>query len=209
MRIFETEIAGRPFRVEIGEVAQLAKGSAMIRYGETSVLAIAAASKKPREGMDFFPLSVDYEEKQYAVGKIPGGFLKREGRPSEKAILNSRLIDRPIRPLFPKGFRNDVQVVTTVMSVEQDNAPEIAAMIGASIALSISDIPFDGPTGSVAVGLIDGEFILNPTEAQREVSDLSLTVAGTKDAIMMVEAGANEVSEETMLEAILDRKSVV
>ena len=203
MRIFETEIAGRPFRVEIGEVAQLAKGSAMIRYGETSVLAIAAASKKPREGMDFFPLSVDYEEKQYAVGKIPGGFLKREGRPSEKAILNSRLIDRPIRPLFPKGFRNDVQVVTTVMSVEQDNAPEIAAMIGASIALSISDIPFDGPTGSVAVGLIDGEFILNPTEAQREVSDLSLTVAGTKDAIMMVEAGANEVSEETMLEAIL------
>lgn len=203
MRIFETEIAGRPFKVEIGEVAQLAKGSAMIRYGETSVLAIAAASKKPREGMDFFPLSVDYEEKQYAVGKIPGGFLKREGRPSEKAILNSRLIDRPIRPLFPKGFRNDVQVVTTVMSVEQDNAPEIAAMIGASIALSISDIPFDGPTGSVAVGLIDGEFILNPTEAQREVSDLSLTVAGTKDAIMMVEAGANEVSEETMLEAIL------
>jgi polyribonucleotide nucleotidyltransferase len=203
MRIFETEIAGRPFSVEIGEVAQLAKGSAMIRYGETSVLAIAAASKKPREGMDFFPLSVDYEEKQYAVGKIPGGFLKREGRPSEKAILNSRLIDRPIRPLFPKGFRNDVQVVTTVMSVEQDNAPEIAAMIGASIALSISDIPFDGPTGSVAVGLIDGEFILNPTEAQREVSDLSLTVAGTKDAIMMVETGANEVSEETMLEAIL------
>lgn len=203
MRIFETEIAGRPFSVEIGEVAQLAKGSAMIRYGETSVLAIAAASKKPREGMDFFPLSVDYEEKQYAVGKIPGGFLKREGRPSEKAILNSRLIDRPIRPLFPKGFRNDVQVVTTVMSVEQDNAPEIAAMIGASIALSISDIPFDGPTGSVAVGLIDGEFILNPTETQREVSDLSLTVAGTKDAIMMVEAGANEVSEETMLEAIL------
>ena len=203
MRIFETESAGRPFSVEIGEVAQLAKGSAMIRYGETSVLAIAAASKKPREGMDFFPLSVDYEEKQYAVGKIPGGFLKREGRPSEKAILNSRLIDRPIRPLFPKGFRNDVQVVTTVMSVEQDNAPEIAAMIGASIALSISDIPFDGPTGSVAVGLIDGEFILNPTEAQREVSDLSLTVAGTKDAIMMVEAGANEVSEETMLEAIL------
>ena len=155
--------------------------------------------------MDFFPLSVDYEEKQYAVGKIPGGFLKREGRPSEKAILNSRLIDRPIRPLFPKGFRNDVQVVTTVMSVEQDNAPEIAAMIGASIALSISDIPFDGPTGSVAVGLIDGEFILNPTEAQREVSDLSLTVAGTKDAIMMVEAGANEVSEETMLEAIYSR----
>ena len=203
MRIFETEIAGRPLKVEIGEVAGLAKGAAMIRYGETSVLAVATASKKPREGMDFFPLSVDYEEKQYAVGKIPGGFLKREGRPSERAILNSRLIDRPIRPLFPKGFRNDVQVVTTVMSVEQDNAPELAAMLGSSIALSISDIPFGGPTGSVAVGLIDGELILNPTEAQRAVSELSLTVAGTKEAIMMVEAGAKEVSEETMLEAIL------
>ncbi len=203
MKVFETEVAGRPLKVEIGEVAGLAKGAAMIRYGETSVLAVATASKKPREGMDFFPLSVDYEEKQYAVGKIPGGFLKREGRPSERAILNSRLIDRPIRPLFPKGFRNDVQVVTTVMSVEQDNAPELAAMLGSSIALSISDIPFGGPTGSVAVGLIDGELILNPTEAQREISELSLTVAGTKDAIMMVEAGAKEVSEETMLDAIL------
>lgn len=203
MRIFETEIAGRPFKVEIGEVAQLANGAAMIRYGETNVLAIATASKKPRAGMDFFPLSVDYEEKQYAVGKIPGGFLKREGRPSERAILNSRLIDRPIRPLFSKGFRNDVQVVTTVMSVEQDNAPELVAMIGSSIVLSISNIPFGGPTGAVAVGLIDGKLILNPTEAQREISDLSLVVSGTKDAIMMVEAGANEVSEAIMLEAIL------
>ncbi|MDO4288119.1 MAG: polyribonucleotide nucleotidyltransferase [Eubacterium sp.] len=203
MKVFETEVADRPLKVEIGEVAGLTKGAAMIRYGETSVLAVATASKKPREGMDFFPLSVDYEEKQYAVGKIPGGFLKREGRPSEKAILNARLIDRPIRPLFPKGMRNDVQVVTTVMSVEQDNAPELAAMFGSSIALAISDIPFGGPTGSVAVGLIDGELILNPTEEQRAVSELSLTVAGTKDAIMMVEAGAKEVSEETMLEAIL------
>ncbi|MGL6294562.1 polyribonucleotide nucleotidyltransferase [Eubacterium aggregans] len=203
MRRFEMELAGRPLVVEVGQVAQLAKGSAILRYGETTILAVAGTSKKPLEGMDFFPLSVDYEEKQYAVGKIPGGFLKREGRPSEKAILNSRLIDRPIRPLFPKGFRNDVQVVTTVMAVEQDNAPEIVAMIGSSVALSISDMPFAGPTGSVAVGLVDGELVLNPTQAQREVSDLSLIVAGTNDAVMMVEAGANEVSEETMLEAIL------
>jgi polyribonucleotide nucleotidyltransferase len=189
--------------VEIGEVAQLAKGSAMIRYGETEILAVASASKKPREGMDFFPLSVDYEEKQYSVGKIPGGFIKREGRPTEKAILNSRLIDRPIRPLFPKGFRNDVQVVATVMSVDQDNAPEIAAMIGSSIALSISDIPFNGPTGAVAVGYIDGQFVINPNEEQRGLSELSLVVSGTKDAIMMVEAGANEIPEDVMLEAIL------
>ncbi len=203
MNIFETQIAGRPFRVEIGEVAQLAKGAAMIRYGKTEVLAVASASKKPREGMDFFPLSCDYEEKQYSVGKFPGGFIKREGRPTERAILNSRLMDRPIRPLFPKGFRNDVQVIATVMSVDQDNAPEIVAMIGSSIALSISDIPFNGPTGAVAVGYIDGEYIINPNEEQREISELSLVVSGTKDAIMMVEAGANEVSEALMLEAIL------
>ncbi|MGL4606432.1 MAG: polyribonucleotide nucleotidyltransferase [Eubacteriaceae bacterium] len=203
MKVFETQIAGRQFRVEIGEVALLAKGAAMIRYGETEVLAVASASKKPREGMDFFPLSVDYEEKQYSVGKIPGGFIKREGRPTERAILNSRLIDRPIRPLFPKGFRNDVQVVTTVMSVDQDNAPEIAAMIGSSIALSISDIPFNGPTGAVAVGYIDGEYVINPNEKEREISELSLVVSGTKEAIMMVEAGANEISESVMLEAIL------
>lgn len=203
MRVFEMEIAGRPLKVEIGEVAQLTKGSAMVRYGDTSVLCIVSVSKEPREGMDFFPLSVDYEEKQYAVGKIPGGFLKREGRPSEKAILNSRLIDRPIRPLFPKGFRNDVQVVTTVMAVEQDNAPEITAMVGSSIVLSISDLPFAGPTASVQVGLVDGQFVLNPTVEQREKSDLHLTVSGTKEAVMMVEAGANEVSEETMLDAIL------
>ena len=203
MNIFETEIAGRPFRVEIGEVAQLAKGAAMIRYGKTEILAVASASKKPREGMDFFPLSCDYEEKQYSVGKFPGGFIKREGRPTERAILNSRLMDRPIRPLFPKGFRNDVQVIATVMSVDQDNAPEIAAMIGSSIALSISDIPFNGPTGAVAVGYVDGKYVINPNEAEREISDLNLVVSGTKDAIMMVEAGANEVSEALMLEAIL------
>lgn len=197
------ELAGRPLIVETGEVLGQTNGAAVIRYGDTTVLANATASEKPREGMDFFPLSVDYEEKQYAVGKIPGGFLKREGRPSERAILNSRLIDRPIRPLFPKGMRNDVQVVTTVVSTDQDNAPEIAAMIGSSIALSISDIPFDGPTGSVAVGLVDGELVINPTREQRKVSDLHLTVSGTKDAVMMVEAGANEVSEELMLEAIL------
>lgn len=203
MKTYKMDLAGRPFVVEIGEVAQLAKGSAMVRYGETSVLAVAGASKKPREGMDFFPLSVDYEEKQYAVGKIPGGFLKREGRPSEKAILNARLIDRPIRPLFPNGFRNDVQIVTTVLSVEQDNAPNITAMIGASIALSISDIPFDGPVGSVCVGLINNQLILNPTESQREESKLDLIVSGTDEAIMMVEAGADEVDEATMLKAIL------
>jgi len=203
MKVFETKIADRPLRIEIGEVAQLCKGSAMVRYGDTSILAIASASKAPREGMDFFPLSVDYEEKQYAVGKIPGGFLKREGRPSEHAVLSSRLIDRPIRPLFPKGFRNDVHVVTMVMSVDQNNSPEIAAMIGASIALSISDLPFDGPIAGVAVGLIDGQFILMPNEEQRAISELALTVAGTKDAVMMVEAGANEISEDIMLEAIL------
>lgn len=202
-RVFETQIAGRPFKVEIGEAARLTKGSAMVRYGDTSVLCIVTVSKKPRDGMDFFPLSVDYVEKQYAVGKIPGGFLKREGRPTEKAVLNSRLIDRPIRPLFPKGFRNDVQVVTTVMSDDQDNAPELTAMLGSSIALSISDLPFAGPTASVQIGLIDGQFILNPTEAQREQSDLHLTVSGTKDAVMMVEAGANEITEDVMLDAIL------
>lgn len=203
MRTFETEIAGRPLVVEVGEVAGQTSGSAMVRYGDTSILAIAGLSREPREGMDFFPLSVDYEEKQYSVGKIPGGFLRREGKPSEKAILHSRLIDRPIRPLFPKGMRNDVQIITTVMSDDQDNAPEITAMLGSSIALSISDIPFDGPTASVAVGLVDGELIINPTLAQREKSDLSLVVSGTKEAVMMVEAGANEVSEETMLDAIM------
>ena len=202
-RTFEYELDKRKLTVNIGKVAEQANGSCLIRYGDTVLLVTACSSKEPREGVDFFPLSVDYEEKLYSVGKIPGGFIKREGKPSEKAILTSRLIDRPIRPLFPKGYRNDVQVIATVLSVDQDCSPDIVAMIGSSVALSISDIPFQGPTGSVAVGLIDGKFILNPTSAEREKSDLSLIVSGTKDAVMMVEAGANEVPEDLMLEGIL------
>lgn len=202
-RVFKTMLAGRELIVETGQLAQLANGSALVRYGETTILVTAAASKTPREGIDFFPLSCEYQERLYAVGKIPGGFIKREGRPTEKAVLSSRLMDRPIRPLFPKGFRNDVQVVATVLSVDQDQLPEIVAMIGSSIALSISDIPFNGPTGSVSMGLVEGELIVNPNSPQREKSDLTLTVSGTKNAIMMVEAGANEVSEEIMLSAIM------
>ncbi len=203
MKVFRKEIAGRTLHVETGKVAQLADGAAMLRYGDTAVLVTAVASAEPKENIDFFPLSVDYEERLYSVGKIPGGFIKREGRPTEKAILSARLIDRPIRPLFPKGYYNDVQVVATVMSVDSDCAPEIIAMIGSSIALSISGIPFQGPTGSVLVGMINDEFVVNPTLEQREESKLHLVVSGTKDAIMMVEAGASEVSEETMLDAIL------
>jgi len=202
-KTFKTIFAGRELTVEIGQLAQFAAGSVFLRYGDTNVLVTASMSKEPREGMNFFPLSVDYEEKLYSVGKIPGGFIKREGKPSEKAVLSARLIDRPIRPLFPKGMRNDVQVVATVLSVEQDNPPELVAMIGSSIALSISDIPFNGPTGSVAMGYKDGEFTVNPTVEQREGSKLDLIVSGTKDAIMMVEAGANEISEEIMIEAIM------
>ncbi len=200
---FSFTLAGRPLVVETGEMAQLANGSALVRYGDTVVLSTATASKSPREGIDFFPLSVDYEEKLYAVGKIPGSFQKREGKPSEKAILTSRVIDRPIRPLFPKDMRNDVTVNSLVLSVEQDNSPEITAMIGTSIAISISDIPFDGPIGGVYVGMVDGEFIINPTVEQRENSVLQLTVAGTKDRVVMIEAGAQEVSEEDMYNAIL------
>lgn len=202
-RKFQYELAGRTLTITTGKLAEMANGSCLVQYGDTVVLVNATASKKPREGIDFFPLSVDYEEKLYSAGKIPGGFIKREGRPSEKAILTSRLIDRPIRPLFPEGYRNDVQVIATVLSSDQDNSSEIAAMIGSSVALSISDIPFNGPTGSVQVGLVDNKLVLNPTSADREKSDINLTVAGTKDAIMMVEAGANIVSEETMLNAIL------
>ncbi|MDO4793650.1 MAG: polyribonucleotide nucleotidyltransferase [Filifactor alocis] len=202
-KIFRTSFGERELSVEIGKVAELANGACLLRCGDTVVLVTATNSDAPREGIDFFPLSVDFEERLYSVGKIPGGFIKREGRPSEKAILTSRLIDRPIRPLFPKGFRNDVQVVATVLSVEPDVAPDVLAMIGSSVALSISSIPFNGPTGSVAVGLIDGKLILNPDVEQRAVSDLHLTVSGTKEAIMMVEAGANEVDEATMLKAIL------
>jgi len=202
-KIFTMDLAGRELSVEIGKIAELASGSAIIRYGETMVMVNVSKSAKPRDGIDFFPLSVDYEEKLYSVGKIPGGFLKREGKPSEKAILTSRLIDRPIRPLFPKGFRNDVQVVATVLSVDQDCTPDIVAMIGSSIALSISDIPFNGPTGSVLIGLVDGAFVVNPTAEQREKSSLHLVVSGTKDAIMMVEAGGEEIPDSLMLEAIL------
>jgi len=203
VREFIYNISGRELKVTIGKVAEQANGSCLVQCGETVVLVNACASKEPREGVDFFPLSCDFEEKLYSVGKIPGGFIKREGRPSEKSILTSRLIDRPLRPLFPEGYRNDVQVIATALSVEQDNQPDILAMIGSSIALTISDIPFNGPTGSVNVGYVDGEYIINPTIAQREKSRLNITVSGTKDAIMMVEAGADILSEEEVLNAIL------
>ena len=202
-KIFTMDLAGRELSVEIGKISQLASGSAILRYGETMVMVNCSKSAQPRDGVDFFPLSVDYEEKLYSVGKIPGGFLKREGKPSEKAILTSRLIDRPIRPLFPKTFRNDVQVVATVLSVDQDCTPDIVSMIGSSVALSISEIPFNGPTGSVCIGLVDGALVVNPTAQEREKSSLHLVVSGTKEAVMMVEAGADEVPESLMLEAIL------
>ena len=202
-QIFSTTVAGKPFSVEVGELAQLANGSAMVRYGETAVLCTATASAKPREGVDFFPLSVDYEEKLYSVGKIPGSFTRREARPSEHAILTSRSIDRPIRPLFPQDLRNDVTVITTVMSADPDCQSEIAALIGASIAISISDIPFNGPIAGANVGLVDGKLILNPNEAEREKSKLNLTVAGTKEKVNMIECGADSVPEDTMLEAIM------
>ena len=202
MYTFETTLGGRSFVVETGKMAKQANGAVLVRYGETVVLVTATASAEPREGVDFFPLTVDYEEKMYAVGKIPGGFIKREGRPAESAILNSRLIDRPIRPLFPEGYRNDVQIVATVLSVEQDNAPEIAGMIGASCALSISDIPFDGPCATTQIGMIDGEFVVNPSQTQWQEGDLQLTVASTKQKVIMIEAGANIIPEDKMIEAI-------
>ncbi len=201
-RKFETELAGRPLVVETGKVAELANGNAIIHYGDTVVMVNATASKEPKEGVDFFPLSVDYEEKLYAVGKIPGSFQKREGKPADKAILTSRAIDRPIRPLFPKDFRNDVCVVATVLSVEQDNSPEVCAMIGASVALSISDIPFGGPTAAVNVGYVDNQIVINPTAEQRERSRLRLTVAGTMEKVTMIEAGADEIPNDTMLDCI-------
>lgn len=202
-KVFKTDFLGRELSVEVGELAQMANGSVFISYGDTQILVNACMAKEAKEGIDFFPLSVFYEEKMYAVGKIPGGFLKREGKASEKATLTCRLIDRPLRPLFDKGFRNEVQVVATVMGVEQDNSPEITSILGASLALGISDIPFDGPVGAVQVGLIDGKLVYNPTSEEREKSDLSLTVAGTSEAVLMVEAGANEVSEEVMIDAIM------
>ncbi len=200
---FTMDLGGRSITVETGKLAGQANGSVLVRYGETVVLVTATMSSQPREGIDFFPLLVDYEERMYAIGRIPGGWGRREGRPSEGAILSARMIDRPLRPLFPDGFRNDVQVVSTVMSVDSENPADIAAMIGASAALSISDIPFQGPIGGVRVGRVDGEFVINPTTEQLAQTDLNLVVAGTKDAIMMVEAGANEVSEEVMLDAIM------
>ncbi|MBQ1913878.1 MAG: polyribonucleotide nucleotidyltransferase, partial [Selenomonadaceae bacterium] len=203
MHSFEMQLGGRTLTIENGKMAKQANGAVLVRYGDTVVLVTATASAEPREGVDFFPLTVDYEEKMYAAGKIPGGFIKREGRPSSDAVLCARLIDRPIRPLFPEGFRNDVQIVATVLSVEQDNAPELAAMIGASCALTVSDIPFMGPIAGVRVGRVDDAFVINPTEEQREKSTLNLTVAGSHDAVMMVEAGANELPEDVILDAIL------
>ena len=202
-RTFRTAIGGKLLEVEIGKVCEQANGQAFLRYGDTVVSVTCCASKEPKADIDFFPLSVDYEERMYAAGKIPGGFIRREGRPSEKAILNSRLIDRPIRPLFPKGYFNDVVVVATVMSVDPDCSPEIVGMLGSSIALSISDIPWEGPTASVLIGMVDGNFLIHPSLEQRENSEMHLVVSGTKDAIMMVEAGANEVPESVMLDAIL------
>ncbi len=202
-KTFETEFAGKKLIIETGKMAQLAGGSCLVRYGETAVLCTATASAKPRDGIDFLPLSVDFEERLYAVGRIPGSFLKREGRPTEKAVLASRVIDRPIRPLFPKDMRNDVAVAITVMSVDPDFSPEIAGMVGTSIALSISDIPWYGPIGGVAAGYVDGQVVLNPSFAEREKSDLQLTVAGIANKVCMIEAGANEISNEIMLEAIM------
>ena len=202
-RKYSYMLAGRPLVIETGKMAGLANGSCLCRYGDTAVLCCATASEKPRDGIDFLPLSVDFDERMYAAGKIPGGYLKREGRPSEKAILTSRVIDRPIRPLFPKDLRNDIALSLIVMSVDLDCSPEITAMIGASVALSISDIPWNGPIAGVFMGLVDGELVVNPTEAQRKVSDLELTVAASMNKVVMIEAGAREVDDDTMYQAIM------
>jgi len=202
-KVYSMELAGKTLTIETGKYCEQAGGSAFVRVGDAVVMVNATVAKAPRDGVDFLPLSIEFEEKMYAVGKIPGGYIKREGRPSEKAILSSRLIDRPLRPLFPKGFYNDIQVIATVLSVDPDVQPEILGMVGASAALALSDAPFMGPIGAVAVGMVDGEYIINPDQQQRENSRLNLTVAGTKDAVMMVEAGANELTEKEMLDAIL------
>ncbi|MBP2640051.1 MAG: pnp [Firmicutes bacterium] len=209
MHSFEMQLGGRKLVIETGKLAKQASGAVLVRYEDTAVLVTATASAEPRAGIDFFPLTVDYEERLYSVGKIPGGFIKREGRPSESAILSGRLIDRPIRPLFAEGFRNDVQVVATVLSIDQDNAPDVTAMIGASCALSISDIPFEGPIAGVRVGQVEGQFVINPTTEQQAKSVLNLTVAGTKDAVLMVEAGAQELPEDIILEAIMYGHSII
>src|SRR5690554_2052636 len=201
-KVFELEFAGRKLVVEHGELAKQANGAVLVRYGDTVVLSTVTASKEPKD-LDFFPLQVRYEERLYAVGKVPGGFIKREGRPTEHAILAGRLIDRPIRPLFPEGFRNEVQVINYIMSVDHDCSPEMTAMFGSSLALMISDIPFNGPIAGVYVGRIDNEFIINPLVSQKDKSDIDLAVAGTGDAVNMVEAGAQEVLEEEILEAIM------
>ncbi len=201
-KTFSMELAGRTLSVDIGRVAAQANGAAFMRYGNTVVLSTATASEKPREGIDFFPLSVEFHEKMYSVGRIPGGFTRREGKPSDNAVLTCRVIDRPMRPLFPKDYRNDVTLENLVMNVDQDCAPELLAMLGSALATSISDIPFDGPTAATQVGLVDGELVYNPTSEQREKSDLALTVASTREKVIMIEAGANEVSEDTMIKAI-------
>lgn len=209
MQVFETLFAGRPLKIEANKFAKQASGAVMVRYGDTSVLVAVTGSHSPREGIDFFPLTVDYEEKMYAAGKIPGGFIKREGRPAESAILAARLIDRPIRPLFSENFRNDVQIVATVMSIDSDYAPDVAAIVGASCALSISDIPFEGPIGAVRVGYVDGSYVMNPTQEELQQSDMNMTVAGTKDAILMVEGAAEQLSESIILEGILQGHEVI
>ena len=201
-KTYSMELAGRTLTVEIGRVAAQANGAAFMRYGDTVVLSTATASEKPREGIDFFPLSVEYHEKMYSIGKIPGGFTRREGKPSDNAILTCRVIDRPMRPLFPKDYRNDVTLENLVMDVDQDCAPELLAMLGSALATSVSDIPFDGPISATQVGLVDGELVYNPTAEQREVSDLALTVASTREKVIMIEAGANEVPEDIMIKAI-------
>ena len=201
-KTFSMELGGRTLSVDIGRVAAQANGAALMHYGNTVVLSTATASEKPREGIDFFPLSVEYSEKMYSVGKIPGGFTRREGKPSDNAILTDRVIDRPMRPLFPKDYRNDVTLENLVMCVDQDCSPELTAMLGSALATCISDIPFDGPTAATQIGLVDGELVINPTSAQRQVSDLALTVASTREKVIMIEAGANEVPEDKMIEAI-------
>ena len=205
---FSMELAGRTLTVDIGRVCAQANGAALLKYGETTVLSTATASDKPRDGVDFFPLSVEYEEKMYAVGKIPGGFNKREGKASENAILTSRVIDRPMRPLFPKDYRNDVTLNNMVMSVDPDCNPEVVAMLGSAIATCISDIPFDGPCATTQIGMVDGELVVNPTQAQKQASDMALTVASTREKVIMIEAGANEVPEDIMIEAIFKAHSV-
>ncbi|MBQ1392675.1 MAG: polyribonucleotide nucleotidyltransferase, partial [Lachnospiraceae bacterium] len=198
---FTMELAGKTLTVDVGRVAKQANGAAFMHYGDTTVLSTATASEKPREGIDFFPLSVEYEEKMYAVGKIPGGFNKREGKASENAVLTSRVIDRPMRPLFPKDYRNDVTLNNLVMSVDPDCSPELTAMLGSAIATAISDIPFDGPCATTQIGMIDGKFIVNPGQVEMEASDLKLTVASTREKVIMIEAGANELPEDQMIEA--------